>query len=195
VQCIRQQMLEIRPFPVRDHQKVLRNRFFAWCEVGVCRARCCALSLAPGSCHEGFGKVDSTPASPLKLLRQSPRTRTNPLMQLITEVRNHAKGGSVFRSGFQGSPSSCSGPCHGTILEECKAPTNMQPYLQAGSTSNLFSDTVKLVYIVRARVVLQALKPARNGQICIWDVHLVPSPFSRWSAPVNTAIPPEFLVK
>jgi hypothetical protein len=48
---------------------------------------------------------------------------------------------------------------HSNILEKCEAPTNMQPCLQAGSTSHFFSDTVKRVYIVRARVALQALKP------------------------------------
>jgi hypothetical protein len=46
VQCFRQQMHQMRPFPVLDHGTVLQNRFFAWCEVGACRARCCALSLA-----------------------------------------------------------------------------------------------------------------------------------------------------
>jgi hypothetical protein len=28
VQCIQQQMHELRPFPIPDHHKVLRNRFF-----------------------------------------------------------------------------------------------------------------------------------------------------------------------
>jgi hypothetical protein len=69
VQCIRQQMHEMRPFPIPDHHKMLQNRLFAWCEVGVCRAKCCALSLAlaPEASHEGFGRVDSTLASQLKL--------------------------------------------------------------------------------------------------------------------------------
>jgi hypothetical protein len=53
VQCIPQQMHELRPFP--DHHKVLLNRFFAWCEVGACRARCCALSLALAPGPSQFG--------------------------------------------------------------------------------------------------------------------------------------------
>jgi hypothetical protein len=59
VQCVPQQMHELRPFPVARPHKVLQNRFFAWCEVGACRARCCALSLAPGPSHGGNGRVDS----------------------------------------------------------------------------------------------------------------------------------------
>jgi hypothetical protein len=88
VQCIRQQMHEMLPFPVPDHHKVLRNRFFTWCVVGVCRARCCALSLAlaPGSSHEGFGRVDRTPASQLKLRGKAPEPDQIPLMQFIIEV-------------------------------------------------------------------------------------------------------------
>jgi hypothetical protein len=74
VQCIQQQTHEMRPFPVPCHHKVLPNRFFAWCEVSVCRARCCALSLAlvPGSSHKGIGRVNSTPASQLKLRGKAP---------------------------------------------------------------------------------------------------------------------------
>jgi hypothetical protein len=81
-------MHEMRPFPVSDHHKVLQDRFFSWCEVGVCRARCCALSLAraPRSSHEGFGRVDSTPVSELKLRGKAPEPDQTPLMQLIIEV-------------------------------------------------------------------------------------------------------------
>jgi hypothetical protein len=88
VQCILQQMHEMRLFPVPENQKVLQNRFFAWYEVGVCRARCCALSLAlaPRPSHEGFGRVDSTPASQLKLRGKAPEPDQNPLMQFIIEV-------------------------------------------------------------------------------------------------------------
>jgi hypothetical protein len=34
-----------------------------------------------------------------------------------------------------------------------------------------------------------------NGQMCIWAVQMVSSPFSRWSAPLNMAVPPAFLVR
>jgi hypothetical protein len=88
VQCIRQQMHEMRPFPLPDHHKVLQDRFFAWFEVGVCRARCCALSLAlaPRSSHEGIGRVDSTPASELKLRGKASEPDQNPPMQFMIEV-------------------------------------------------------------------------------------------------------------
>jgi hypothetical protein len=76
-------MDEMRPFPVPDHHEVIQNLFFAWCVVGVCRARCCALSLAPGSSHEGFGRVDSTLASQLKLQGKAPEPDQTPLMQFL----------------------------------------------------------------------------------------------------------------
>jgi hypothetical protein len=161
VQCIRQQMHEMRTFAIPDHHKVLQNRFFAWCEVGACRARCCALSLvlALGPSHGGNGRVDSTRVSQLKLRGKATEPAQNPLVKIIIEVCIHAKGGGVFRSGCQGNPSSCA-PCHRTILEKNKAPKNMQPCLQSGSKSNSFPKLCKAMYIVRARVAVQALKPA-----------------------------------
>jgi hypothetical protein len=41
----------------------------------------------------------------------------------------------------------------------------------------------------------EAREPVSNGQTCIQDVQMVPSAFSWWSAPLNTAMPPEFLVE
>jgi hypothetical protein len=70
VQCIPQQMHELRP----DHHKVLQNPFFACCEVGVCRARCCALSLTPGSSHEGSGRVERASSSS----EAKPQNQTKP---------------------------------------------------------------------------------------------------------------------
>jgi hypothetical protein len=77
MQCTPQQTYEMRPFPVPDHQKAVQNRLFAWCEVGVCTARCCALSLAlaPGLRHEGFGRVDSTLSERAQAPRQG-QTKT-----------------------------------------------------------------------------------------------------------------------
>lgn len=141
---------------------MLQNRFFACCEVGVCRAKCCALSLALAeepSLGE-IGRVDSTRGSQLKLRGKATEPAQNPLIYIIAEVCNHAKDGSVFRSGCEGIPSSCCGPCHGTILEKCKAPTNMQSCMQAGSTSKFFSETVKSIYIVRSMAVCYGLKSA-----------------------------------
>jgi hypothetical protein len=99
VQCIPQQMHELRPFPVTDHQKVLQNRFFVRCDVGACRARCCALSLAPRPCHRGIGKVDSARVSQLKLRGHATEPAQKPLIKIMIEVRNHSKGGSLCCQG------------------------------------------------------------------------------------------------
>jgi hypothetical protein len=162
VQCILQQRHEMRPLTVPDHHKVLQNRFFAWCKAGECRARCCArsLALAPWPSHMDIGRVDSTRVSQLKLRGKSREPAQNPLIQITIEVCDHAKGGSIFQSGCQGNPSSCGGPCHGSVLEKCKAPANMQPCLQAGSISNSFPKIFKTMYTVRARVACQGLKSA-----------------------------------
>jgi hypothetical protein len=153
VQCIRQQVHETRPFPVPDHHKVLQTAFslgVKWASVGRGAAPC------HWQWHQGQATRDLAgwTASQLKLRGKAPEPDQTPLMQFRIEVLNHAKSGSVFRCRCQSNPSSCCGPCHVTILEQCKAPANMQPCLQAGSTSNLFSDTVKRVYILRARVAL-----------------------------------------
>jgi hypothetical protein len=94
----------LRPFPIPDHHKVLQNRVFAWRELGACRARCCALSLAlaPGPSHEGIGKVDSTRVSQLKLRGKATEPAQNPLILIMIEVCNQAKGVSLFHSGYQG---------------------------------------------------------------------------------------------
>jgi hypothetical protein len=103
VQRIPQQMHELRPSPVHDHHKVLHNRIFAWCEVGACRARCCALSLAlvPGPSHGGIGRVDSTRVSQLKLRGKTTEPAQNPLIRIMIKVCNNARGGSLFQSGCQ----------------------------------------------------------------------------------------------
>jgi hypothetical protein len=139
---------------------VLQNHFFACWEVGVCRAKCCALSvaLAPGPSIGEIGRVDSTLGSQLKLRGKATEPDPNPLIQMILEVCNHAEDGSVFRSGCEGIPSSWCGPCYGTILKKCKAPTNMQSCMQAGSTSKLFSEMVKSIYILCSMVVCYGLK-------------------------------------
>jgi hypothetical protein len=102
VQCIPQQMNEMRPFTIPDHKKVLENRFFAWWEVGVCRARCCALSLAPGHSPRGNWQGGQHPSEPAQAPRQGHRTSPNPPIQIMIHVCNRAKGGSLFQSGCQG---------------------------------------------------------------------------------------------
>jgi hypothetical protein len=138
------------------------DRFLACCEVGVYRAKCCALSLAlaPGPSLGEIGRVDSTRGSQLKLRDKATEPAPNPLKHIIREVCNHAKDGSVFRSGCQGIPCSCCEPCHGLILDKSKAPTNMQSCMQPGSKSKLFSEIVKSIYIVRSMVVCYGLKSA-----------------------------------
>jgi hypothetical protein len=77
---------------------VITNRFFAWCEVGACRASCCALSLAlaPGPSQGRMFRGDSTRVSQLKLRGKATEPAQNPLMQIMIEVCNHAKSGSCF---------------------------------------------------------------------------------------------------
>jgi hypothetical protein len=102
-----QQMHELRPFAVPDHHKVLQNRFSAWCEVGACRAGCCALSLVLGLARAqpcGNGQGGQHPSEPAQAPRQGHRTgsKPNPLVKIVIEVCSDAKGGSLFQSGCQG---------------------------------------------------------------------------------------------
>jgi hypothetical protein len=187
------------PLTVPDHHKVLQNRFFDWCKVGVCRARCCALSLAPGPSHGGIGRVDSTRVSQLRLRGKATEPAQSPLKQVTIEVCDHAKGGSLFQSGCQGNPSSCGGPCHGSVLEKCKAPTNKQACLQAGIISKSFPKNSNQCILCVQGWRARGWSPRDCEQ---WvdlhlgqDVQMVLSPFSRWSAPLNRAIPPGSLVK
>jgi hypothetical protein len=114
----------------------------------------------PGPSHGEIGRGDSTRVSQLKLRGKAIEPAQNPLIQITIEVCDHAKGGSLFESGCKGNPSSCGGPCHWSVLEKCKAPTNMQPCLQAGSISNPLQKMFKTMYIVHARAACQGLKSA-----------------------------------
>jgi hypothetical protein len=55
------------------------------------------MSLAPG-----IGRVDSTRVSQLKLWGKATEPTQNPLIQIMIEVCNHAKGSNLFKSGCQG---------------------------------------------------------------------------------------------
>jgi hypothetical protein len=68
------------------------------------RASCCALSLAlaPGPSHGGIGRVDSTRVSQLKLRGKATEPAQNLVIQIMIEVWNNAKGGSLFQSGCHG---------------------------------------------------------------------------------------------
>jgi hypothetical protein len=92
------------PFPSPTTTKCSKTAVFSLCEVGACRARFCALSLAlaPGPRHGGIGRVDSTRVSQLKLRGKAAEPAQNPLVQIMIEVCNHSKGGSLFQSGCQG---------------------------------------------------------------------------------------------
>jgi hypothetical protein len=46
--------------------------------------------------------VDSTQVSQLKLRGKATEPAQNPLIQIMIDVFNHAKGGSLFQSGCQG---------------------------------------------------------------------------------------------
>jgi hypothetical protein len=82
----------------------------------------------------GEWAMDSTRVSQLQLRGKATEPTQIPLTQITREVCNHAKGGSLFQSGYLVNP----GSCGGRVLEKCKAPTNMQSRFQAGSTSKTF---------------------------------------------------------
>jgi hypothetical protein len=122
VQCIPQKMHELQPFPIPDHHKVLQTRFFAWCEVGACRARCYALSLAlaPGPSQRGNwqgGRHPSEPAqAPWKGHRTSPKppdTNHDRLVQSCTRRQ-------FVSVRLSGNPSRCCGPCHKSVVEKSR---------------------------------------------------------------------------
>jgi hypothetical protein len=95
VECIPQQMHELRHFPVPDHHKLLQNRFFTWCEVGACSARCCALSLAlapgPSQREPGNWQGGQHPSEPAQAPRQAHRTSPKP------PDTNHDRGVQSFK--------------------------------------------------------------------------------------------------
>jgi hypothetical protein len=132
VQCIPQKMHELRSFPVPDHTNVLQNRFLAWCAVGACRARCCALSLAlaPGPSHWRIARVDSTRASQLKLRTKATEPDQKPLIQIMIEFFN-AKGGILFQSGCQGIQADVVDHFTGAFT---RSAWHQQTCFQAGST-------------------------------------------------------------
>jgi hypothetical protein len=118
-------MHELRPFPVPDLHKVLKNRGFAWCEVGACRARCCALSLGTGTMAQPctaqwHAQVGQHPREPAQAPRQGHRTSPKP------PDTNHDKGVQSCRRRYfvsvrlSGNPSGCSGPYHGSVVEKCR---------------------------------------------------------------------------
>jgi hypothetical protein len=84
-------------------------------------------------------------------------------------------------------------------LQEVQGTNEHAAMLASRQHIKLFRDGQKSVYFACKGSVIgaEAREPVSNGQICIWakDVQMVPSPFSRWSAPLNTAITPEFLAK
>jgi hypothetical protein len=152
VQCIPQQMHEMQPFPVPDHNQVLQNHFFAGCEVGVCRARCCALSLSPGPSHGGLGRVDSTRVSQLKLRGEATEPAQNPLIQIMIEVCNHAKGGSLFQFGCQGIQAFVVDHVTGAFSRSarpCKAPTNNHASRQAAHQKKIHKALKRCIFCVQ----------------------------------------------
>jgi hypothetical protein len=110
----------------------------------------CAVSVASGNggCRRSHVVVVRTwsgqKCTVLDILSVS---RTSPDLFPVSSDKS-----SLFQSGCEGNPSSCCGPYPGTILEKCKAPTNIQSCLQARSTSKFFLKTVQIDYIVLARV-------------------------------------------
>jgi hypothetical protein len=94
-------MHELRPFSVPYHHKVLQRRFLLgvkWAPVGRGAAPCHWHWPSP----RGIGIADSTRVSQLKLRGKATESAKNPLTQIMMDVCNHAKGGSLFQSGCQG---------------------------------------------------------------------------------------------
>jgi hypothetical protein len=163
-------MHELRPFSVPDRQNVLQNRLFAWCEVGACRARCCALSLAqaPGPSHGEIGRVGSTRVSQLKLRGKATEPAQNPLIQIMIELCNHAKGVGLFQSGCQGIQAVVVDAGTGAFSRSAR---HRQTCNHASKQAAHQKKVHKSVYIVRALVAcwgIEVRERASNGQISIW---------------------------
>jgi hypothetical protein len=90
VQCVPQQMHELRPFPVSDHHKVLQTAFW----LGV--------KWAPVGRGAVTGTGTRARVSQLKLRGKATEPAQNPLKQIMIEVFKHSKGASLFQSGCQG---------------------------------------------------------------------------------------------
>jgi hypothetical protein len=165
VQCIPQQMHELRTFPVPDHHKVFQNRIFACWEVGAYRARCCALSLALAR-PWGNWDVDSTRVSQLKLRGNATEPAQKPLIQIMIELCNHSKGGSLFQFGCQGIQA---------VVDVTRAFSRSARHQQtcnhASKQAAHQKDSIKLSKIVRALMACWALEVrehASNGQASVW---------------------------
>jgi hypothetical protein len=52
--------------------------------------------------HAGVGRVDSARVSHLKLRNKATELAPNPVIPIMIDVCNHAKGGSLFQSGCPG---------------------------------------------------------------------------------------------
>jgi hypothetical protein len=120
VQCIPQQMHELRPFPVPDNHKLLRTSFLLgvmWAPVGRGAAPChCHWHQGPAMGElAGWSRV-----SQLKFRGKATEPAQSPLIQIMIDMCNNAKGGSFVSVRLSGNPSSCSGPCHRSVLEKCK---------------------------------------------------------------------------
>jgi hypothetical protein len=93
--------MNCNPFPSPTIKRCSRTAFWLgvkWAPVG----RGAAPSMAPGPSHGGIGRVDSTQASQLKLRGKATEPAQNLPIQIMIEVCNHAKGGSLFQCGCQG---------------------------------------------------------------------------------------------
>jgi hypothetical protein len=90
------------PFPSPTITKCYKTVFLLgvkWAPVGRGAAPSQALALRPS--RGGIGWVNSTRVSQLNLRGTATVPAQNPLIQIMIEVCNHAKGGSLFRSGCQ----------------------------------------------------------------------------------------------
>jgi hypothetical protein len=124
------------PFPSLTPRKYSKTSFLLgvkWASVGRGAAPC------HWPWHKGpaIGELAgwTAPSEPAQAQRQGHRTRTKPPDINHSRYVQSCKRWEFFSVCLSGNPSSCGGPGHGSALEKCNAPTNMQPWFQAGSTS------------------------------------------------------------
>jgi hypothetical protein len=141
VRCsaFRSRCINCDPFPYPTIAKCSK-RLFAWCEVGACtcRARCCGCPVTGTRAQPwenwqgGSGQHPIEPAqAPRQVHRTTPKTPDTNYGKGVQSCKRR----SLVSVQLSGNPSSCGGPCHGSVLEKWKAPTHMLPCFQAGSTS------------------------------------------------------------
>jgi hypothetical protein len=114
--------------------------------------------------------VDSSRVSQLKLRGKATEPTQTPVIPIMIEVCNHAKGGKLFQSGCQGNLAVVVDHATGAF-SRCSRHQQIYNHAckQAAHKKNS-TKLIKTVYIVRALVAcwgLEVREHASNGQISI----------------------------